>query len=81
MKKHIAEFVSRCLTCQKVKSEHKRPGGLLQPLDIHGFYSRLIADEGWKRYIVGDRGLFDKVGMFYCHELSVGDKSISSGLY
>ena len=34
MKKDIAEFVSRCLTCQKFKSEHKRFGGLLQPLDI-----------------------------------------------
>ncbi|XP_057522591.1 uncharacterized protein LOC130802600 [Amaranthus tricolor] len=34
MKRDIAEFVSKCLTCQKVKSEHKRPVGLLQPLDI-----------------------------------------------
>ena len=34
MKSDIAEFVSKCLTCQKVKSEHKRPGGLLQPLEI-----------------------------------------------
>ena len=34
MKKDIADYVSRCLTCQKVKSEHKRPGGLLQPLEI-----------------------------------------------
>ena len=34
MKKDIAEYVSCCLTCQKVKSEHKRPGGLLQPLEI-----------------------------------------------
>ena len=34
MRKDIAEYVSRCLTCQKVKSEHRRPGGLLQPLEI-----------------------------------------------
>ena len=34
MKRDIAKFVSKCLTCQKVKSEHKRPEGLLQPLDI-----------------------------------------------
>ena len=34
MKKDIAEYVSRYLTCQKVKSEHKRLGGLLQPLGI-----------------------------------------------
>ena len=34
MKREIAEYVSRCLTCQKVKSEHQRPSGLLQPLEI-----------------------------------------------
>ncbi|XP_057546001.1 uncharacterized protein LOC130824992 [Amaranthus tricolor] len=34
MKKDIADYVSRCLTCHKVKSEHKRLGGLPQPLEI-----------------------------------------------
>jgi hypothetical protein len=34
MKREIAEFVSTCLTCQRVKIEHQRPGGLLQPLNI-----------------------------------------------
>ena len=34
MKKDVAEFVARCLTCQQVKAEHKRPGGLLQPLPV-----------------------------------------------
>lgn len=34
MKKEIAEFVAKCLVCQKVKIEHQRPGGLLQPLPI-----------------------------------------------
>jgi len=34
MKKEVAEFVARCLVCQKVKIEHQRPGGLLQPLPI-----------------------------------------------
>ncbi|GJX26323.1 putative reverse transcriptase domain-containing protein [Tanacetum coccineum] len=28
MKKDIAEYVSRCLTCLKVKAEHQRPSGL-----------------------------------------------------
>ena len=27
MKKEIASFVSRCLTCQQVKAEHQRPVG------------------------------------------------------
>ncbi|GKC89201.1 putative reverse transcriptase domain-containing protein [Tanacetum coccineum] len=30
MKKNIAEYVSKCLTCLKVKAEHQRPSGLLQ---------------------------------------------------
>ena len=34
MKKDIVEFVSKCLTCQKIKVEHQRPSGPLQPLDI-----------------------------------------------
>lgn len=34
MKREIAEFVAKCLTCQKVKAEHQKPSGLLQPLEI-----------------------------------------------
>ena len=34
MKKDVAEFVSRCLVCQQVKAEQKKPGGLLHPLEI-----------------------------------------------
>ncbi|XP_074355258.1 uncharacterized protein LOC141693960 [Apium graveolens] len=33
-RREIAEWVSRCLTCQQVKAEHQRPSGLLQPLEI-----------------------------------------------
>ncbi|KAL8116429.1 hypothetical protein AgCh_022794 [Apium graveolens] len=34
MKKEIAEWVSKCYTCQRVKAEHQRLSGLLQPLNI-----------------------------------------------
>jgi len=34
MKRDIADYVARCLTCQRVKTEHQKPGGLLQPLPI-----------------------------------------------
>ena len=34
MKNDIVDYVSRCLTCQKVKAEHQRPAGSLQPLEI-----------------------------------------------
>jgi ribonuclease HI len=34
MREDIAEYVARCDTCQRVKAEHQRPTGLLQPLEI-----------------------------------------------
>ena len=34
MKIDVADFVSRCLTCQQVKSEHQAPVGKLQSLPI-----------------------------------------------
>nr|GFB84491.1 putative reverse transcriptase domain-containing protein [Tanacetum cinerariifolium] len=34
MKRDIAEYVSRCLTCSKIKAEHQKPSGLLQQLEI-----------------------------------------------
>ncbi|XP_048497974.1 uncharacterized protein LOC125496531 [Beta vulgaris subsp. vulgaris] len=34
MKREVAEFVVKCLTCQKEKSEHKIPQGTIQPLPV-----------------------------------------------
>jgi hypothetical protein len=34
MNRDIAEYVSSCDTCQRVKAEHQRPAILLQPLKI-----------------------------------------------
>jgi transposase InsO family protein len=34
MKRDVAEYVALCDTCQRVKSKHQRPAGLLQPLKI-----------------------------------------------
>ncbi|GKD40324.1 putative reverse transcriptase domain-containing protein [Tanacetum coccineum] len=34
MKKDIATYISKCLTCLKVKAEHQRPSGLLQQHEI-----------------------------------------------
>ncbi|WVZ84782.1 hypothetical protein U9M48_031771 [Paspalum notatum var. saurae] len=34
MKRAVAEFVAVCDTCQRVKAEHQRPAGLMQPLKI-----------------------------------------------
>jgi hypothetical protein len=34
MKRDIAEYISRCMECQKVKAENRHPARLLQPLTI-----------------------------------------------
>ncbi|KAK9119098.1 hypothetical protein Scep_017191 [Stephania cephalantha] len=34
MKSDVSEFIRACEICQRVKAEHRRPGGLLQPLPI-----------------------------------------------
>ncbi|GKD08594.1 putative reverse transcriptase domain-containing protein, partial [Tanacetum coccineum] len=45
MKKDIAEYVSKCLTCLKVKTEHQRPSGLLQQPEIPVWkWERIVID-------------------------------------
>ena len=34
MKRDVAEFVTKCMVCQKVKAKHQVPLGLLQPIKI-----------------------------------------------
>jgi len=34
MKKDVAEYVNKCLTCEKVKADHQCPVGELRPLEI-----------------------------------------------
>ena len=34
LKRDVAEYVTICDTCQRVKAEHQRPAGLLQPMKI-----------------------------------------------
>jgi hypothetical protein len=34
MKREIAVYIARCNVCQRVKAEHQRPAGLLQPLKV-----------------------------------------------
>ena len=34
MKRDVTKFVAKCMTCQQLKGEHKKPTGLLQPIKI-----------------------------------------------
>ena len=42
MKKDVANYVGKYLTCQQVKFEHQRPGGQLQPLKIPSYDGRIL---------------------------------------
>ncbi|KAF5798016.1 putative nucleotidyltransferase, Ribonuclease H [Helianthus annuus] len=42
MKKDVAAYVSKCLTCSQVKAEHQKPSGLLQQLEIQVWKWELI---------------------------------------
>ncbi|KAA0042442.1 putative Retrotransposon protein [Cucumis melo var. makuwa] len=37
MKREVADFVNRCLVCQKVKAPRQKPTGLLHPLSVPGW--------------------------------------------
>ena len=34
IKRYVAEYIAKCMECQRVKVEHRHPAGLLQPLAI-----------------------------------------------
>ncbi|GKC75188.1 putative reverse transcriptase domain-containing protein [Tanacetum coccineum] len=45
MKADIATYVSKCLTCAKVKAEHQKPSGLLQQPEIPVIVDRLTKSD------------------------------------
>ncbi|GKE79287.1 putative reverse transcriptase domain-containing protein, partial [Tanacetum coccineum] len=64
MKKDIAEYVSKCLTCLKVKAEHQRTSGLLQQPEIPDYkmdrlarlyLNEIVARHGMPISIISDR--------------------------
>ncbi|KAD5803037.1 hypothetical protein E3N88_14397 [Mikania micrantha] len=45
LKRSIAEYVSKCLTCARVKAEHQKPSGLLQQPEIPAWkWEQVIMD-------------------------------------
>ena len=34
IKRDVVEYVSKCLTCQKVNAEHTHPASKLQPIEL-----------------------------------------------
>ncbi|GKC91570.1 putative reverse transcriptase domain-containing protein, partial [Tanacetum coccineum] len=61
MKKDIAVYVSRCMTCLKVKAEHQRPSGLLQQPEIPEWkWERIAMDFDYK---------MDRLARIYLNEI------------
>ncbi|GJS68066.1 putative reverse transcriptase domain-containing protein [Tanacetum coccineum] len=66
MKKDIAEYVSRCLTCLKVKAEHQRLSGLLQQPEIPEWkWERIAMDFMTKR----EDYKMDRLARLYLNEI------------
>ncbi|GJV62824.1 putative reverse transcriptase domain-containing protein [Tanacetum coccineum] len=57
MKKDISLYVSKCLTCSKVKTEHQRPSGLLQQPEIPECLLNSYQCVKTIRWIVNARGI------------------------
>jgi hypothetical protein len=70
MKREIAEHVAMCDSCRRIKVEHQRPAGLLQPLRISsvemgrnrdGFHSRIASHSSRLRFHLGSSGPLNQV--------------------
>ncbi|GJR19183.1 putative reverse transcriptase domain-containing protein [Tanacetum coccineum] len=76
MKRDVVEYVSRCLTCSKIKAEHQKPSGLLQQPGILEWkwkkitmdlsLSLIFSGEWWRRGDGDDRGGDDGVVVMKC---------------
>src|SRR6185437_9238203 len=69
MKRSVTEYVAICDTCQRVKAEHQRPAGLVQPLKIpewkmggdhNGFHSGIASYSAGVQLYMGSSGPFDE---------------------
>ena len=71
IKKDVVEYVSKCLTCHKLKLEHQRPFGYLHPLPI--------LEWKWERismnFVVGDRSKYFYVLSCFPHAFATFHRS------
>ncbi|WVZ53380.1 hypothetical protein U9M48_004331 [Paspalum notatum var. saurae] len=59
MKREVAEYVALCDVCQRVKAEHQKPAGLLQPLKIPEWKWEKIGMNKWGFANLGHTGNHD----------------------
>jgi hypothetical protein len=66
MKRDVAAHVALCDVCQRVKAEHQRPAGLLQPWKVrYGFHCGVATNTRWLRFYMGHSGPTDQGGSLY----------------
>ncbi|KAJ9564890.1 hypothetical protein OSB04_000856 [Centaurea solstitialis] len=73
MKREVARYVESCLTCLKVKEEHQRPHGKMQPLEIPEWNWENIVGFLW----VNDKELISSFG--HGHALHQYTQSVKMG--
>ncbi|WVZ53132.1 hypothetical protein U9M48_004117 [Paspalum notatum var. saurae] len=73
MKRGIAKYVSECDVCQRVKADHLKPAGMLQPLAIPAWK--------WEDTITSDRGLLFVFRFWEQLQTALGTKLIRSSAY
>ncbi|GJS32395.1 putative reverse transcriptase domain-containing protein [Tanacetum coccineum] len=79
MKRDIAEYVSRCLTCSKIKAEHQKPSGFLQQPEIPEWkWEKITMDFVTKlpKSSSGHDTIWDRDGRFTSHLWQVFSGSV-----
>ena len=83
MKKDIAEYVAVCDVCQRVKAEHQKPAGLLQPMPIPEWkWDKLDKlDTIEICFYLGSSGSFDQSASLYPSEYHLYECKVGQDIY
>nr|GEV78878.1 reverse transcriptase domain-containing protein [Tanacetum cinerariifolium] len=69
MKKYIALYVSKCLTCLKIKAEHQRPSGILQEPQIPKWKLKRISLDFVTKLLRTSNYKMDRLARLYLYEI------------
>jgi hypothetical protein len=90
MKQEIAKYVSESDTCRRVKADHLRPAGNLQPLSIpewkweknlYGLHCGFAPHLTWVQLNMGHYGSPDEVRLLYTHIHHLQGQAVSRVIY
>jgi hypothetical protein len=90
MKREIAKYVSECDTCWRVKADHLRPAGNLQPLSIpewkwgkhlYGLHCGFAPHLTWVQLDMGHYGSLDEVCPLYTRIHHIQSQAVCIVIY